>query len=110
MPANLHMAPGQSTMEDLIGSTERGLYITRFWYVNVVAEHDCVLTGMTRDGAFLVERGEIVAPVHDLRFTQALIPALKQTAAAGREARPVGGFYGSHHLPAMKLDVFRFTG
>ncbi|MBI5293510.1 MAG: TldD/PmbA family protein [Chloroflexi bacterium] len=110
MPANLHMAPGQSTMEDLIGSTERGLYITRFWYVNVVAEHDCVLTGMTRDGTFLVERGEIVAPVQDLRFTQALIPALEQTAAVGREARPVGGFYGSHRLPALKLDAFRFTG
>ncbi|MEK7275870.1 MAG: TldD/PmbA family protein [Chloroflexota bacterium] len=110
MPGNLHLAPGDSSVEDMIRGTQRGLYVTRFWYTNIVAERDCVLTGTTRDAAFLIERGEIVCPAQTLRFTQGLIPALKNVAALGREARPIGGFYGSHRLPAMKLESFRFTG
>ncbi len=110
MPGNLHLAPGDSSVEDMIRTTTRGLYVTRFWYTNIVSEHDCVLTGTTRDGTFLIERGEIVGPVHNLRFTQALVPALKNVAALGRESRPIGGYYGSHRLPAMKMEGFRFTG
>ncbi len=110
MPGNLHVAPGDSSVEDMIRSTQRGLYVTRFWYTNVVSEHDCVLTGMTRDGTFLIERGEVVGPVHNLRFTQALVPALKNVVALGKESRPIGGYYGSHRLPAMKMEGFRFTG
>ena len=110
MPGNLHVAPGDSSVEDMIRATTRGLYVTRFWYTNVVSEHDCVLTGMTRDGTFLIERGEIVGPVYNLRFTQALVPALKNVVALGKESRPIGGYYGSHRLPAMKLEGFRFTG
>ncbi|MEK7788253.1 MAG: metallopeptidase TldD-related protein, partial [Chloroflexota bacterium] len=110
MPGNLHVAPGDSSVEDMIRTTTRGLYVTRFWYTNVVSEHDCVLTGMTRDGTFLIERGEIVGPVYNLRFTQALVPALKNVVALGKESRPIGGYYGSHRLPAMKVEGFRFTG
>lgn len=110
MPGNLHMAAGDSTVEAMIQSTDRGLYVTRFWYSNIVAEHDCVLTGMTRDGTFWIERGEIVGPARNLRFTQSLVGALKQVTAVGREARPIGGFYGSYRLPPVKVEVFRFTG
>ena len=110
MPGNLHVAPGDSSVEDMIRTTTRGLYVTRFWYTNVVSEHDCVLTGMTRDGTFLIERGEIAGPVYNLRFTQALVPALKSVVALGKESRPIGGYYGSHRLPAMKVEGFRFTG
>lgn len=110
MPGNLHVAPGDSSVKDMIRTTTRGLYVTRFWYTNVVSEHDCVLTGMTRDGTFLIERGEIAGPVYNLRFTQALVPALKNVVALGKESRPIGGYYGSHRLPAVKLEGFRFTG
>ncbi|MBI3243758.1 MAG: TldD/PmbA family protein [Chloroflexi bacterium] len=110
MPGNLHLAPGDSSVEDMIRSTRQGLFVTRFWYTNIVSEHDCVLTGTTRDGTFLIERGEIVGPVHNLRFTQALVPALKNVVALGKESRPIGGYYGSHRLPAMKVEGFRFTG
>ena len=110
MPGNLHLAAGDSTMEAMIQSTDRGLYVTRFWYSNIVAEHDCVLTGMTRDGTFWIERGEVVGPARNLRFTQSLVAALKHVTALGREARPIGGFYGSYRLPAMKVEGFRFTG
>lgn len=109
-PSNLHMAAGDSSMEDMIASTERGVYVTRLWYVNALAERHCVLTGMTRDGTFLIERGEIAGPVQNARFTQAMIPALKRVAALGNEARPIGGYYGSHRLPAIKLEGMRFTG
>ncbi|MBM4424587.1 MAG: TldD/PmbA family protein [Chloroflexi bacterium] len=109
-PANLHMAPGESSVEAMIAATERGVYVTRFWYVNAISERNCMLTGMTRDGTFLIEGGEIAGPVRNARFTQAMVPALKHVAALSREARPIGGYYGSHRLPAMKLDGFRFTG
>jgi predicted Zn-dependent protease len=109
-PANLHMAEGDSTVEQMIADTERGVYVTRFWYVNALAERNCVLTGMTRDGTFLIQHGEIVGPVHNARFTQAMVPALKRVVALGNEARPIGGYYGSHRLPAMKLEAFKFTG
>ena len=109
-PANLHLAAGDSTVAQMIASTERGVYVTRFWYVNALAERNCLLTGMTRDGTFLIERGEIVGPVQNARFTQAMVPALKRVAALGNEARPIGGYYGSHRLPALKLEAFKFTG
>lgn len=109
-PANLHMAEGESAVEAMIASTKRGVYVTRFWYVNAISERNCVLTGMTRDGTFLIENGEIAGPVRNARFTQAMVPALKHAAAVGREARPIGGYYGSHRLPAMMLEGFRFTG
>jgi predicted Zn-dependent protease len=110
LPGNLHVAAGDSTVEAMIQATDRGLYVTRFWYSNIVAEHDCVLTGMTRDGTFWIERGEIVGPARNMRFTQSLVEALKHVTAVGREARPIGGFYGSHRLPAIKVEAFRFTG
>jgi predicted Zn-dependent protease len=109
-PSNLHLAEGDSSLAEMIAATSRGVYVTRFWYVNALAERNCLLTGMTRDGTFWIERGEIAGPLQNARFTQAMIPALRQVAALGREARPIGGFYGSHRLPAMKLEAMRFTG
>jgi len=110
MPSNLNIGAGDSSVEEMIASTRRGLYITRFWYTNMLSEHNCVLTGMTRDGTFLIERGEIVEPIRNLRFTQSLVKALKNVSAVGREARPIGGYYGSHRVPHLKIDGFRFTG
>jgi predicted Zn-dependent protease len=109
-PANLHMAGGDSSLAELISSVARGVYVTRLWYVNALAERNCVLTGMTRDGTFLIERGELAQPVSNARFTQAMIPALKRVTALGAEARPIGGYYGSHRLPALKIEGFRFSG
>ena len=109
-PSNLHMAEGEASLEEMIASTERGVYVTRLWYVNVLAERNCALTGMTRDGTFLIERGEIAGPVMNARFTQAMVPALRRVMALGNEARPIGGYYGSHRLPAMQVEGFRFMG
>jgi predicted Zn-dependent protease len=109
---NLFMAPGEASTEALIAGTERGLYITRFWYTRVVTFPDCVVTGMTRDGVFLVEDGEIAHPVKNLRFTQSYANALANVEAVGSEERLLisdfGGF--ANRVPALKLSEWNFTG
>jgi predicted Zn-dependent protease len=108
---NLVMSPGTAMVEEMIRSTERGLYITRFWYTRVVHPRDCVITGMTRDGTFLIERGELTRPVKNLRFTQGYVPALAQVEQMGHEARTLaGGWFGACRVPALKLREFNFTG
>ena len=108
---NLVMASGTATVEEMIRTTERGLYITRFWYTRVVHPRDCVITGMTRDGTFLIEHGELTTPVKNLRFTQGYVPALAQVEMLGHEARTLtGGWFGASRVPALKLREFNFTG
>lgn len=111
MAANLVMSPGTATLEEMIRTTERGLYITRFWYTRVVHPRDCVITGMTRDGTFLIEHGELTTPVKNLRFTQGYVPALAMVDMIGHEARTLtGGWFGASRVPALKLHEFSFTG
>jgi len=108
---NLVMSPGQATIEEMIRSTERGLYITRFWYTRVVHPRDCIITGTTRDGTFLIERGELVRPVKNLRFTQSYVFALAKVDLIGQEARALASrSLGMNRVPALKLGEFNFTG
>jgi predicted Zn-dependent protease len=95
----------------MIRTTERGLYITRFWYTRVVHPRDCIITGMTRDGVFLIENGELTKPVKNLRFTQGYLPALAQVEMLGKEAKTLsGGGLSAARVPALKLKEFNFTG
>ena len=80
MPLNLEMAAGDATLDELIGSVERGVYVTRFHYVNVEDPVPVTLTGMTRDGTFLIENGELTRPLKNLRFTQ-VAPSRRSKAA-----------------------------
>jgi PmbA protein len=109
---NLFMAPGGTNLEEMIKSTQKGLYITRFWYTRLVHPRDCIVTGMTRDGVFMVENGEIAYPVKNLRFTQSYLDALANVEAVGRETRLLKSEYGSFGkcVPALKLRAFNFTG
>lgn len=108
MPENLHLGAGDLTLPEMIGRMDRGLYLTRFHYTNLVSERDCGLTGTTRDGAWWVEGGEIAYPVETLRFDQKIIPALRGVRAVGKDLRTLGGSYGTHRVPALALDSFRF--
>jgi len=110
LPLNLFMAGGQATLEDMIASTERGLLVTRFWYTRPVHPKLVVVTGMTRDGTFLIERGEIAYPVKNLRFTQSYLDALTQVELVGRKRRLLSDFGGADYVPALKLSAFTFTG
>ena len=109
LPLNLFLQPGTSTVEDMIRSTKRGLYITRFWYTRPVHPRDVVVTGMTRDGTFLVENGEIVGATKSMRFTQSYISALAAVASIGGELKVLKSGGATISVPAIKLHQFRFT-
>jgi len=111
-PLNMFFAPGDTTLEEMVQSTERGLYVTRFHYTRVVEPTKVVITGMTRDGVFLVENGEIAYPVKNLRFTQSYLEALNHVEGIGREPRLLTGMDGMARdsVPALKLGKFTFTG
>jgi predicted Zn-dependent protease len=108
---NMFMAPGDKAVEEMIKSTERGLYITRFWYTRLVHPRDCVITGMTRDGLWLIENGQLTDPVKNLRFTQSYVEALAGVEMVGREARLFMSEFGPVvRVPALKIKAFTFTG
>jgi PmbA protein len=110
-PLNLFMGTGDSTVEDMVRATERGLLISRFHYSNIVNPMESTITGMTRDGTFLIERGEVVGPVHNFRFTQSALGALSSATMVGREAELASEFFFSaSRVPALKVEEFNFSG
>ncbi|HEX5147478.1 MAG TPA: TldD/PmbA family protein [Candidatus Limnocylindrales bacterium] len=109
-PLNMVMEPGTTTREDLIGGLDRGLLVTRFHYTNPVHPKLAIVTGMTRDGTFLVEGGKVVGPVKNLRYTQSYLAALAGTMAVGRERKTLRGFLGGVVVPAVRIDNWTFTG
>jgi predicted Zn-dependent protease len=95
----------------MLASTKRGLLVTRFHYSNIVHPMESVITGMTRDGTWLVEDGEITHPVKNLRFTQSILEALSGTELVGRDTEFASEFFFSaSRVPALKLSSFHFTG
>jgi PmbA protein len=109
-PLHMSMAAGSTPHEELIGGLERGLLVTRFHYTNVVHPKQVVITGMTRDGLFLVEGGRVTAPVRNLRFTQDYLAALAAVEAVSLERLALEGFLGTALVPALRLRSFSFTG
>ena len=109
-PLNQFMAPGSASREELFGGLERGLLVTRFWYTNPVHPKLAIITGMTRDGTFLVEGGRIVGPVRNMRFTQSYLDAIAGVSAVGRDRKVLRGFLGASVVPALRIDSFTFTG
>ncbi len=112
LPINMFMAPGQATLEEMITSTEQGILVTRFWYTRPVHPKLAIITGMTRDGTFLVEKGEVAYPVKNLRFTQSYLDALSSVEMVGRTTKLVRSDFelNGNHVPALKLGEFEFTG
>jgi PmbA protein len=109
-PLNGVMAAGEASREELIGGLERGLLVTRFHYTNPVHPKLAIITGMTRDGTFLVEDGRIVGPVKNLRFTQSYLDAMAGVVAVARERKTLKGFLGGVVVPALRLEGWTFTG
>ncbi|MCD6359601.1 MAG: TldD/PmbA family protein [Armatimonadetes bacterium] len=106
MPGNIFVQTGDAAVEEMIASTERGLLVTRFHYTNVLSPRQTVLTGMTRDGTFLVENGRIVGGVRNLRFTENILEALGRVEMIGAE----GKLTSMAWAPAMKIAGFTFSG
>jgi PmbA protein len=109
-PLNMVMAPGTTDRDALVGDMERGLLVTRFHYTNPVHPKLAIVTGMTRDGTFLVEDGRIIGPVRNLRFTQSYLAALAGMVAVGRERRTVRGDFGGVLVPPVRIEGWTFTG
>jgi PmbA protein len=109
---NLFMGPGASSDDELVSQLDRGIWVTRFHYVNIVHEKKAILTGMTKDGTFLVEGGKVVRPIRNLRFTQAIPEAFSRIAGIGAETRLVAAEYSgiNARVPALLIDRFAFTG
>ena len=95
----------------MIRSTAKGLYVTRFWYTRPVHPRDCIVTGMTRDGLFMIENGELTHAVKNLRFTQSYVKAMGEVQAVSRERRTlITEFGGAYCVPTLKIEAFNFTG
>jgi predicted Zn-dependent protease len=110
-PLNLRLEPGDSTIEEMIAATERGLLVTRFHYSNVVQPIDMVITGMTRDGTWLIEDGRVTGPVKNLRYTQSILAALADVQMVGRDLHAAGEFFfAGSRVPALKVSRFNFSG
>lgn len=107
---NLFMAPGSVEKSRLADGIKRGIWVTRFWYVRVVQPKASIITGMTREGTFLIEDGELTRPVKDLRFTESILDALASTAALGSTTKlQASEYFGATRVPALRLQRFTFT-
>lgn len=118
VPTNLVLVGGGCADEhELAAPIERGIYVTRLWYVNPVRERETLLTGTTRDGTFLIEDGRISSPLRDLRFTDSALRLLAATEALSSATRLVSEadlyerrFAYGHVCPALRAQGFRVTG
>jgi PmbA protein len=117
-PTNLVLAGGGVGDEtDLCSAVERGVYVTRLWYANVVRPKETLITAVTRDGTFLIEDGRVTRPLRDLRLTDSVLGILSRAKALTREQKLTsdGEFYGRRFAygvvcPALRADAVRFTG
>ena len=98
-----------ATVDQMIASTERGVLVTRLWYIREVDPYEKILTGMTRDGTFLVENGKVRQGIRNFRFNQSLIAMLSQAEALGTPVRASGEEAFDMVAPAMKVTEFNFT-
>ena len=108
LPLNLYMQPGGTPKERLAEGIERGIWVTRFHYVNIVHPLMTILTGMTRDGTFLIENGEVTRPIKNLRFNQSVLEAW-QNATLSDTLRQQKGYVGGAMVPAARIERFKFV-
>ncbi|HET6181426.1 MAG TPA: TldD/PmbA family protein [Candidatus Sulfotelmatobacter sp.] len=111
MPQNIVFAPVRDpqTVEQMIASTERGVLVTRLWYIREVDPYEKILTGMTRDGTFLVKNGRVQCGVRNFRLNESLIHMLSNVEAMSEPARSCGEESFDMVVPAMKIKDFNFT-
>jgi predicted Zn-dependent protease len=107
-PLNVVVKPGQGSLRDLISGTESGILVTQFHYTNILKTQTVEMTGMTRNGTFMVKDGKIAYPVKNLRFTQSMAEAFGKIEAVGGEASPCLA-WGQLSCPAFRLKDFNFS-
>jgi predicted Zn-dependent protease len=109
MPVNIVIAGGGSSVAAMIASTSRGLLVTRLWYIREVDPYEKRMTGMTRDGTFLIEDGVVAGGVRNMRFNVGLVDLLNRVELLGPAVRTSGEEMFDMVVPPMKVHDFRFT-
>lgn len=114
VPTNLVLEPGEDDVEEMIAGVERGLYVATFNYCRVLDPKSLVVTGLTRNGTFMIENGRISGAVTNMRFTQSLVKALgpERVLGLGNDGRFANSEFGHGfvHVPSMRLGAWNFTG
>jgi predicted Zn-dependent protease len=108
-PMNIVIAGGDTSVEEMVASTDHGILVTRLWYIREVDPYQKIFTGMTRDGTFLVEGGKVSAGVRNFRFNVGLMEMLSNVEALSPEVRASGEETFDMVVPAMKVRGFNFT-
>jgi len=107
-PKNMVMQPGNSSMEKLIESTDKGILITRFWYINFLNPMRTQITGTTQDGTFLIEKGRIKSAVKNMRMGQSILEAFSNVEMMTKKRKVCPQFGVVMYVPAMKIKNFKF--
>jgi PmbA protein len=108
-PMNLVFSGGKASLEEMVASTDRGLLVTRLWYIREVDPYEKVMTGMTRDGLFLVEKGKVASAARNFRFNQSVLEMLRNVELMSPAVRAAGEEAFEMVVPAMKINSFQFT-
>jgi PmbA protein len=108
-PMNLVFSGGNSTVDEMVRSTERGVLVTRLWYIRDVDPYEKVLTGMTRDGTFLVQDGKVAGGIRNFRFNQSILEMLSNVEMMGPAVRAAGEESFEMVVPPMKVSNFHFS-
>jgi PmbA protein len=108
-PLNIVIAGGSTSTDEMIASTERGVLVTRLWYIREVDPYEKIMTGMTRDGTFLIENGRVSRGLRNFRFNQGIIELLNSVEALSPSVRASGEETFDMVVPAMKVRGFNFT-
>jgi predicted Zn-dependent protease len=111
-PTDLFMRGGEHSADQLVAGVERGLLVTDLWYNRILDPKTQVVTGLTRNGLFLIEQGRVAAPVQNLRYTQSIVAAFGpgRILGLGDDAHLVGSEGGILHVPSVRLAAWSFTG
>lgn len=109
MAANLVIEGGKTPIEQIISQTKSGIYINRFHYMNVVDPYEAMFTGMTRDGTFLIENGQLTRPIKNMRFNVRFFEFTQNIEAISKEIESTSGDYFPAVAPFIKVNNFNFT-
>ncbi|MCL2360802.1 MAG: TldD/PmbA family protein [Defluviitaleaceae bacterium] len=108
-PANLQVTGGTQSLEEIIASTKKGIFINEFHYTNFVNPRTLQITGLTRNGTFMIEDGKLTTPIATVRFTESLLDAFNNITAITKERTKTSGWMGISLMPGARIENFHFT-
>jgi len=109
IPSNVVVEGGDKSLDEIVASTEKGIYINEFHYTNFVNPRTLQITGLTRNGAFLIENGKLTSPMATVRFTESLLDAFNAITAISSEREVINNYYSAGLVPGVRIEGFHFT-